>query len=73
MLKKLRQWFSRLGASDPSEDSPASSGAHTEDKDAPHYHHDRRAIKDQFTNHWDMDFMSREELDELAKQQREKD
>ena len=73
MFKRLRQWFSQLGSADASANDASGSGAHTDDQEAPHYHHDRRAVKDQFTNHWDMDFMSREQLDEMARQQRAKD
>jgi hypothetical protein len=67
MFKNLRAGIKALFAED---EKPEETGAHAEDKDAPSYHRDKRAIKDQFTNHWDMDYMTHEELEALAKEQK---
>lgn len=73
----LRKLLRRLmgGQRERREADHAASGksAHVEGKDAPRHHHGRRAVKDWHTNHWDMDFMSREELEALARRQRKHD
>lgn len=67
MFKRLATILRDAFASD---EEPENTGAHAEDKEAPHYHHDKRALKDQFTNHWDLDTMTHAELEEYARQQK---
>lgn len=38
------------------------------DREVPRYHRGRRAVKDVHTNHWDLDYMSRDEMEKLARE-----
>ena len=44
------------------------SVAHPSTDKPPEHHHGRRAVKEWFTNHWDMDYMSREEIERLQQE-----
>ncbi|MCH8541933.1 MAG: hypothetical protein LAT61_00055 [Alcanivorax sp.] len=66
-------------ADEPLSETPArpprgeQSVAHPGTAAPPEHHHGRRAVKEWFTNHWDMDYMSREELENLEQAMRERE
>ncbi len=45
-------------------------GAAHADDDPEDLHHGRRRLKESHTSHWDLDYMPREEMEELAKANR---
>ncbi|MEQ8259036.1 MAG: hypothetical protein RH947_01970 [Alcanivorax sp.] len=45
-------------------------GAAHPDDDPEDLHHGRRRLKESHTSHWDLDYMSRDEMEELAKANR---
>lgn len=49
------------------EDSTAHPGEEPES-----LHHGRRRLKEEFTSHWDMDYLPREELDRIMEENRNK-
>ena len=74
MLRRLIGMLTRQsGSAKEHQSDPAKAAAHVEGKDAPHHHHNRRAVKDWHTNHWDLDFLSRDELESLANRQQTPD
>ncbi len=57
----------------PSEDGPVArgeEGAAHPDEDPEDLHHGRRRLKESHTSHWDLDYMPREDMEELAKANR---
>lgn len=53
---------------DPVVYHPAHEGETPQD-----LHRGRRRLKETFTNHWDLDYLPREELDKLAAKQKKTD
>lgn len=73
LVAPISRVFRGPGQSDAEEmaDGPArpprgeNSVAHPGTDKPPEHHHGRRAVKEWFTNHWDMDYMSQEEIERL--------
>lgn len=59
---KLRRRFRRTG----------TGAVVTADQDAPEVHPGKRNLKQRYTSHWDWDYLSREELDALARERQER-
>ncbi len=64
MLRWLKTWW--IGSARKTPDR-GEAGAHPGGASPPSYHKDKRALKDWYTSHWDLDYMSREDMDELAR------
>ncbi len=64
LLKHLRSLFtSRHDGSD--EQTESASAAHPSDEEPEEVHPGRRNLKQSYTSHWDLDYMSREEVERL--------
>ncbi|EKF73733.1 hypothetical protein A11A3_12243 [Alcanivorax hongdengensis A-11-3] len=84
-IEKIKRW---LGAAPPAtadnrdeEDTPAPAAneyhpAHGSDQDPQPLHRGRRRLKETFTSHWDLDYLPRDELEQVLedeKNDRQKD
>lgn len=61
------------GIDRPSDNAPVArgeEGAAHPDQDPEDLHHGRRRLKESHTSHWDLDYMPREDMEELAKANR---
>ncbi|SOC26980.1 hypothetical protein SAMN05877962_12744 [Alloalcanivorax xenomutans] len=69
MLAWLKRWFHRPPSAPPEEDSGAAhAGDEPED-----LHRGRHRLKERYTSHWDLDYLSQEDLDELLGDDDDKD
>lgn len=68
MFGWLKKWFNR-----PARETQQSgaTAAHPDGEKAPRYHRNKRALKDWHTSHWDLDYMPREEMEALARKNRD--
>ncbi|MDX1804285.1 MAG: hypothetical protein R3292_09390 [Alcanivorax sp.] len=73
-LKTLKRWLGRQyngaehEASEPSPPVPDYHPAHGSDDEPQALHRGRRRLKENFTSHWDLDYLPREEVEELLKE-----
>ena len=72
----------RAAAPDPAPDDESvplrpprgeAHAAHPVTDAPPEHHHGRRALKEWYTSHWDMDYMSQEEIERLQAEQERDD
>lgn len=77
MLSRLTSWIKRLrGQPEPAADEPEvpyahlgeSHSAHAGDNDPDDLHRGRRRIKETFTNHWDLDYLPRDEVERILEE-----
>lgn len=67
----------RMHHPEPKEPGPhahlGEHGAAHPEEDPDDLHHGRRRLKESHTSHWDLDYMSREEMEKLAEANRRAD
>ncbi len=84
LFEKLRLWLGGERKRAPGQDEVhmhhpeegphahlGEHGAAHPDDDPEDLHHGRRRLKESHTSHWDLDYMSREEMEKLAEATRE--
>lgn len=74
MLERLKRLFaSRSADRDPRLDFGAESGAHPAEQRPQALHRGRRRLKETYTSHWDLDYLPREEMERILRENRERD
>ena len=78
MLERLKRLFTprrdpRPADLDPHLDYGDESGAHPSDQRPEELHRGRRRLKETYTSHWDLDYLSREEMERILRKNRDGD
>lgn len=69
-FQRIRQWLAgspraESGEKEPSLDFGDESGAHPGGQPPRELHKGRRRLKENYTSHWDLDYLPREEVERL--------